>query len=339
MPRTIRRLMRKYGLKRQGSRRAHPPSMFEVRRPHRPNVGLPRDLLCDVRQIAAVDQQFRPLLDNPAVRDAIERDSIPVPAPQDREGYFDDRHLSYWLSGYDDLRVVRGVVPAGAMQRVLDFGGASGRFARQVILADANATVTIAELNVNHVAWVDEHFGRSVRAVKVSPYPHFPLADGSVTLCVGLSVFTHIDSYESGWLAEIHRVLAAGGYAFLTIHSEHTWPLFAGRPDLQSKLTRDPRFDLLFRADEPMPAERLVFTYEIESIEQNCDTFFHSDYIRRCWGRWFEIVDIRPQAHHGFQTVVVLRKSSRDRLMMSPNELNCASVDATPESICEASAI
>lgn len=308
MPRTIRRLMRQYGLKRSGTRRAHRPSKLDIRRPHQPNVGLPRDFFRD-DQIAAVDPPFRHWLDDPAVPTIIQRDPIPIPACADREGYFDDRHLAYWLSGYDDLQFVRSVVPATAMKRVLDFGGATGRFTRHVVLADSSATVTIAELNINHVAWVDTHFGSNVRAVKVSPYPHFPLADESVALCVGMSVFTHIDSYETGWLAEIYRVLTPGGYAVLTIHSEHTWPLLGVRPDLQAKLSRDPQFQRIFHPDQPMPAERLAITYDTDTIELNCDTFFHSNYIRRCWGRWFEVLEIRPRAHHGFQTAVVLRKN------------------------------
>ena len=154
---------------------------------------------------------------------ALEQDQVPMPATIDREGYYDDRHLGYWLSGIEDLRMVRKLVPEVSFRHVLDFGGATGRFSRHVVLADPSAKVTITDLNVNHVEWVEQHFGPSIRAVKVSPYPYFPLADGSVTLCVGLSVFTHIDSYESGWLAEIHRVLADGGYALLTIHSEETW--------------------------------------------------------------------------------------------------------------------
>jgi SAM-dependent methyltransferase len=307
---TIRGLRRKYGKESKGDRRAHPPSSFEVRRKHAPDLGLARDLLRDGAQVAAVDKHFRPLLDDPGMLTTIQRDLIPLPALQDREGYFGDRHLSYWLSGYDDLRVVRSVVPDSALKHVLDFGGASGRFARQVILVDDSATVTIAELSVSHVAWVEEHFGRAVRPVKVSPYPHFPLADKSVTLCVGLSVFTHIDSYESGWLAEIHRVLVDGAYAVITIHSEHTWPLLHDRPDLTRHLKKDPKFEQLYDVDKPMPGERLVFTQEMRSIEYNCDVFFHTNYIRRCWGRWFELLEIRPQAHHGFQTVLFLRKNS-----------------------------
>jgi len=141
----------------------------------------------------------------------------------------------------------------------------------------------------------------------LSPFPHFPIADRSVTLCVGLSVFTHIDAYESGWLAEINRVLADGGYAFLTIHSEDTWTLLPDQPRFLEELKKFPLFEG-YGPDVPMPAERLVFAWSPHSIEYNCHVFCHSDYIRRIWGKWFEVADILPRAHHNFQTAVILRK-------------------------------
>jgi ubiquinone/menaquinone biosynthesis C-methylase UbiE len=290
---------------------AHPTSMFDVRRPRGELVGYARDLFVNDKQVASVDEHFRSLLGDSAVQAAIGRDPIPIPATVDREGYFGDRHLSYWLSGYEDLRIVRSVVPKKALRRVLDFGGATGRFARHASLANPTGTVTIADLNVNHVAWVEKYFGPSVRAVKVSPFPHLPIADSSITLCVAFSVFTHIDSYESGWLAEIHRTLARRGFAVLTIHSEHLWPRLADRPGLLCNLRMDPRFDQIHEAGCEMPSDRLVFAYRPNSIEYNCNVFFHTDYIRKCWGRWFEIIDIKPLAHDGFQTVVFLRKTGR----------------------------
>jgi hypothetical protein len=142
----------------------------------------------------------------------------------------------------------------------------------------------------------------------VSPYPYFPLADRSVTLCVGLSVFTHIDSYESGWLAEIERVLADGGYALLTIHSEQTWPLLPTQPDFLRRLQLVPEFREAFRLGEPMPAGRHVFDWNPNSIEHNCNVFMDCDYVRQRWSRWFEVVDVAHRVHHDFQAAVVLRK-------------------------------
>jgi SAM-dependent methyltransferase len=298
---------------RKNSRRrsvaAHAPSWFEARRPLSPAVGTVAEHYRRPEQVEAVDPRFAPLLKELATIDAIESDAVLLPATADREGYFGEHHLAYWLSGLADLRMVQRLVPHASFAHVLDFGGATGRFARQVALANPSAKVTVADLNVNHVEWVERHFDRSVRAVKVSPYPYFPLADRSVTLCVGLSVFTHIDSYESGWLAEIERVLADGGYALLTIHSEQTWPILPTQPDFLRRLQLVPEFREAFRLGEPMPSGRHVFDWNPNSIEHNCNVFMDSDHVRQRWSRWFEVVEIAHRAHHGFQAAVVLRKS------------------------------
>ncbi|MEX0611077.1 MAG: methyltransferase domain-containing protein [Pirellulales bacterium] len=294
---------------RRRSMGTHAPTWFEARRPLSPTVGTAAELYRQPEQVEAVDARFSPLLNEPATLEAIEHDTVVLPATADREGYFHDHHFAYWLSGLADLRMVQRLVPSASFAHVLDFGGASGRFARQVVLAEPSARVTVADLNVNHVEWVERHFDRSVRAVKVSPYPHFPLADGSVTLCVGLSVFTHIDPYESGWLAEIQRVLADGGYALLTIHSEQTWRLLPTQPELLRRLQRIPEFAEAFRLGEPMPPGRAVYDWNPNSIEHNCNVFMDSDYVRRRWSRWFEVVDIAHRAHHDFQAAVILRKT------------------------------
>ena len=302
-------LIRKNGRRRHLG--THSPTWFEVRRPLSPTVGTAAELYRQPGQVQAVDSRFSPLIKELATLEAIERDKFVLPAPCDREGYFGNNHFAYWLSGLADLRMVQRLVPHASFAHVLDFGGATGRFARQVALANPTATVTVADLNVNHVEWVEQHFDRSVRAVKVSPYPHFPLADGSVTLCVGLSVFTHIDSYESGWLAEIRRVLADGGYALLTIHSEQTWPRLPSLPNFLRTLQKIPGFTEAFRLGEPMPPGRAVYEWNPNSIEHNCHVFMDSDYVRRRWSRWFEVVEIAHRAHHDFQAAVVLRKTTR----------------------------
>jgi ubiquinone/menaquinone biosynthesis C-methylase UbiE len=300
-------LIRKSGRRRHLG--THAPTWFEARRPLSPAVGTAAELYRQPAQVQAVDARFAPLLAELATLATIERDTLALPAPCDREGYFGNNHFAYWLSGLADLRMVQRLVPHASFAHVLDFGGATGRFARQVMLANPTSKVTIADLNVNHVEWVEQHFDRSVRAVKVSPYPHFPLADGSVTLCVGLSVFTHIDCYESGWLAEIRRVLADGGYALLTIHSEQTWPRLPSQPELLRTLQRIPAFTQAFRLGEPMPPGRAVYEWNPNSIEHNCHVFMDSDYVRRRWSRWFEVVQIAHRAHHDFQAAVVLRKT------------------------------
>jgi SAM-dependent methyltransferase len=309
MPSTLRRLLRHQrpapGPSCEPEIASTAASWFEAKRPRHPSVGLPRDFLRDAQQVAKVEPHWRSLLDDPAIIAAMDRDEVPIPHPENREGYYANCHLNYWLSGAVNLRTVRSVIPAETLARVLDFGGATGRFARHAAAADESEVVTIADLSLNHVQWVDENFGPKVRSVKVCPQPHFPLPDRSITLCVGISVFTHIDEHESGWLAEINRVLADGGWAYLTILSEDTWTKIRENPP--KGLAEDQKFLALWRPGEPMPAERLVFDYKPGTKFHCCNTFVSTDYVRRSWGRWFEIAGIHLGLHNR-HTVVVLHK-------------------------------
>lgn len=276
---------------------------FEAKRKRFPTVGLPREFL----HRGQVIQRFQPLLDEREVVEAIQQDEVPIPATADREGYFGDRHLEYWLSGRFDLREVQRLIPEVSLAHVLDFGGATGRFSRHVAQTHPSATVTIADLSHNHVLWCGEHLGPSVRAVKVSEYCHFPLRDESVSLCVGLSVFTHIDRFETGWLAEIQRVLQPAAHAYLTIHSEDTWQRMSWMTGI-ANMQKDPEFTAFYAANPKLPNERVVIDHQPGTRFHVCNTFVHSDYVRRVWGKWFDIVGIYPGIHHDWQTVVVLRK-------------------------------
>ena len=307
MPSILRRLL---GRQRPRTRPAKPAPIastaatwFEAKRERHPPVGLPREYLHDPAHLATVDQKFLPLLEEREVIDAIERDEVPIPATADRENYFDQKHLTYWLSGLFDLRTVRRLIPDASLAHVLDFGGATGRFARHVPQAEPSAIVTIADISHNNVLWCNEHFGPAVRAVKVSQYCHFPLGDESVSLCVGLSVFTHIDSYESGWIAEIHRVLRPGAYAYITICTEDTWlklPTSGSMPHMRD----DPQFKDFYQAHRNLPAERVVIDHKPGTVFHCCNTFLHTDYVRRVWGKWFEVIDMC----HGWKTAVVLKR-------------------------------
>lgn len=277
---------------------------FDSKRPRHPPVGLPRKFLHDAAQLAAVDKAFEPLLSEPQVLSWIERDDVPIPATEDREYYYPEKHLSYWLSGLANLREIKQLIPNASFDHVLDFGGATGRIARHVAQSEHSSIVTIAELNHNHVLWCGEHFGPQVRAVKVSEHAHFPLADESVSLCIGNSVFTHIDAYEAGWLAEVNRVLKPGGYAWFTLCTEDTWrklPTSGSASDMR----KDPQFAAFYEANLNMP-ERAVFDYKPGTIYHYCNTYLRTDYIRRVWGKWFDIVDMC----HGWKTAVVLKKRS-----------------------------
>jgi SAM-dependent methyltransferase len=304
---TLRRLFgqrpraKKPGQEAKPGRRGTSDWSISKQRRHAP-VGLPREFLHDPAHLSTLDEKFLPLLAEPQVIQAIEQDEVPIPAIEDRENYYPEKHLQYWLSGLVHLREIRQLVPNASFRHVLDFGGATGRIARHIAQAEPEATVTIAELNHRHVVWCGEHFGPQVRAVKVGEFCHFPLADESVSLCIGNSVFTHIDAYETGWLAETHRVLQSGGYAYFTLCTEDTWknvPTSGSMPAMRE----DPQFRDFYEAHPTMP-DRVVIDYDPSPRYHSCNTFLHTDYVRRVWGKWFEIVELC----HGWKTAAVLKK-------------------------------
>ena len=287
--------------------------IFDMRTPlFTSPVGLASEFYHDSKQIACLTN-YRSMLADHDVVQAIFADDIPIPATSDREGYHDDRHLEYWLSGYQDLRAIElADIPASAFTRVLDFGGASGRVARHIIRSYPAAEVIIGDLNINHVEWVERYFGNRAKAVKLSPYPHLPIADSSISLLIALSVFTHIDAYNSAWIAEINRVLSPNGYAYITIHSEHTWDLFPDTHVYQSLKDHD-LFKKLFQPGKPMPQDFIVFDYNNDANDYNCNVFIHTKYINKKWSKWLTVLSVIPQGH-GYQTVIVLRKIPHDHL-------------------------
>jgi len=252
------------------------------------------------------ERRLRELASTVEVGAYVARDSLPLPAASDREGYYGDRHFEYWLSGLDDYLKVKaslgGGLSLGDGIRVLDFGGASGRVARHFAL-QGGARVALCDVNVNNVDWVSRHLD-PIDAFKNSAVPHLPLDDASLDAVTAFSVFTHVDVDELAWLHELRRVLRPGGWLYVTIHDEHTWSVL---PDtFVFRVLRDhEEFRRLYVSDE-LPDERLVFDYSSEEV-YHCNVFHSHAYVRRAWGRFLEIEDVVP-GRHGYQAAVVMRR-------------------------------
>ena len=287
-------------------------TQFDQRREHSASPGLPSELLKDAKQVemtAVADQELAPLLDLPETISCILKDRIPIPATIDREGYYDNRHLSYWLSGYHDyLSIMRSIPEASRASCILDFGGASGRLARHFVTnSSESCRIVVADLNINHVDYIAKYFPHNVVALKLSSYPHIMIPDSSCDLICAISVFTHIDTYEFSWLSELSRILRSKGFAYVTLHTEHTWDLLPNAFVIHT-LRKNKLFNCIFRPGEPMPGDRLVFEYKPESHDYSCNVFHHSEYLKRQWSRSLSIAKIEPYAH-AYQTAVTLQKA------------------------------
>ena len=164
-------------------------------------------------------------------------DPYPIPVTEDREGYYGDFHYDWWLSGlYDYLAVKQTLTRFGGSLKpgdaVFESGCASGRVLRHFACQAKDIDIWGADINLRHVEWIQNYLPQHIRIFQNTALPHLPIDDKSISLVMAFSVFTHIDELELAWLAELRRVLKPGGFAYLTIHSEHTWSIM--RPGLSA---------------------------------------------------------------------------------------------------------
>lgn len=247
--------------------------------------------------------------EGPGLDAAVELDTWPLPLTADREGYYGPHHFSYWASGYRDARLLQECcVRQGVEPRdYLDFGCASGRVIRHFATHVPGVNVTGCDINRRHVDWVADHLPPAITVFQNHSIPTLPLPDASLDLISAYSVFTHIEAFETAWLMELRRILRPGGIAWITVHTERTWQQMQPGWPLYKAMSRHPDFKPHLTERTDLPQDRVVFRWR-QNQSYTSNVFYTREYLRRHWGRVFEIVE----DHHrlpGFQDVLVLRKS------------------------------
>lgn len=247
----------------------------------------------------------------------IKNDPFPLPETSDREGYSDERHYDYWLSGLKDYLLIKQVLARHSMYlnqsvAILDLGCASGRVLRHFLCQEPNIEVWGADINWRHIDWILRFLGTSAKVFQNTVLPHLPLPDNFMPLVYAFSVFTHIDEFELAWISEIHRILKPGGIAYITIHSNHTWGILNPTNPLYYTLLQMKDFIQEYDVSpelftKPMPCERMVFKWPTVAPVYNCNVFHSIDYIHKVWGRFLNVIEVIEEGAE-YQAVVVLKK-------------------------------
>lgn len=253
------------------------------------------------------------LLEGKPLTEFIARDTYPIPDVSDREGYNRNFNARFFMTGLADYLKIRAAAKKYQvdLQSFFDFGCASGRVLRHFCAQSDIPDLWGSDINGRHIRWLNDYLPRRLKIVHNNCIPQLPIADNSMDVVSAFSVFTHIDIFETAWLAELYRVLKPGGLCYLTVQNDNTWKLLqnAGKENGLLIRLRDvyPGFDELLKHD--IPVERKCFRYT--DVGPYRALVVHSNaYLEKTWGRFFEILEIQGKAHGYMQSVLIGRKRS-----------------------------
>jgi SAM-dependent methyltransferase len=257
----------------------------------------------DVHPPAGMVADFLPPGISPALAQRAASDRLPIPDTPDREGYRPGNHFHYWQMGLGDFdRAMAAAVDLGVSpRRVYDFGGSTGRVFRHFHCQRDDVEVWTSDFKVAAHRWNQLHMPAGIKAFLNGVAPPVPMPDAYFDLITAFSVFTHIDQLESTWLLELRRLLKPGGLLYLTVHDEAFWE---DMPPAVLKLVQRAPNGGSIDGDTPFPAPRAAFAFSTRSY-YNCNVFHSHEYVQAQWGRFFEVLEIRPRAAER-QCVVLL---------------------------------
>jgi SAM-dependent methyltransferase len=237
----------------------------------------------------------------------------PVPPPDLLRGYGE----AYLESGKRDNEMIRGILKASGHSlqpgnRILEFGCAEGRIIRWFNDLSNDCEVWGVDIAADLIHWCQNNLNPRFKFLTTTSYPHLPFEDEYFDFIYSGSVFTHIADLAETWLMELRRVLRAGGTLLNTISDDLTvsilmdpqrcpdyWREF--RESILKVVEREPTVDF---SDYGMIA---INRKPGSGGEHDVHVFYHMDYIKAHWGRFFKILSRTPDAY-GPQSAILLEK-------------------------------
>jgi len=228
---------------------------------------------------------------------------IPPPPPRHLQERVVGKYVpGFPESGYELCRELdAALAPAGKtladFRRILDFGCGSGRATRALKTLHPAADVSGTDIDEEAIAWLAWNYPKFGN-FSVAPHrPPTEYADAAFDFIFGISVFTHLpQDMEREWLDELRRISAPGAHLVLTTHGEAHWSKLA--PEIREIVEREG----FYYGDFGWNYGRSI------SLPDFYQTAYHStDYVRREWGKRFEVLAITPLGMGKHQDTVLLR--------------------------------
>ena len=184
--------------------------------------------------------------------------------------------------------------PLRSHGRILDFGAGPGRVLDCIHDRHPAAQLSGSDIDPEAIAWASEQLADIADFHVNGAAPPLPFADESFDFVYAISVFTHLPrEMQWGWLSDLRRVLKPGGLLLTTKlnHAAYDLP-----PEVKAAGAQE---GFVYWGDAAA-TEGLPGFYRLA---------YHShDYVRREWGRYFEVLHIGSHDLNGSQDAVLLRR-------------------------------
>jgi SAM-dependent methyltransferase len=169
---------------------------------------------------------------------------------------------------------------------ILDWGCGCGRIARH--MPPRPEALRGCDIDADNVAWCAAHLPGRYAASSLRP--PLPYDDGAFDLVYGVSVFTHFrPELEALWLAELARVAAPGATLMMTIHGQTAIDYARLGTSASRALSA-----LVQRKGILCSGRNDQLDGHAAHEDEYVNVYHSHGYVRRAWGRHFEIVDILP---------------------------------------------
>jgi SAM-dependent methyltransferase len=207
------------------------------------------------------------------------------------------------INGYSTFRKLSSALKGHCrdwadFSRILDWGCGCGRVFRH-LPQEALSRLTGADVDADSIEWCRLSFpGAEFHALPL--LPPAPLPAARFDLVIGISVFTHLrERPQHAWLQELSRLACSGSLLLATIHG----PAAGARANLSEEQYREwmGRGFIATGTNADLAGAIADDSYYVDSLHTH-------DYVRREWGRYFDVLDIFESCVANHQDLVVMRK-------------------------------
>jgi SAM-dependent methyltransferase len=178
--------------------------------------------------------------------------------------------------------------------RVHDFGAGPGRVLAVLAGRYPSATYSASDIDPEAMAWCAREMADLATFSVNGHAPPLDIPDDTLDLVYSISVFTHLpEAMQDAWLAELRRVLKPGGHLLTTVIN----PLAYDLPEPVRAAALRSGFAYF---GDAAPVDGLPDFYRL--------AYHTADYVRRSWGRFFEVLHVGAHDLNDTQDAVLLRK-------------------------------